>query len=253
MQTLSQQIVAAREIERRRVGSVLHHEVGSLAVGISAYLDATERDLRLGKPREALKWMERTRALFDKSVVRLKGLAVEVRPPELDALGLCAALRQHFSQVTERNGTRILFSKTQQGDRASANASTILFRVAQEALTNAIKHGRATQVDVSLMTSKNEIRLTVRDNGKGFDPSEQGTRATSQLGLRVMREMAASAGGAFTIDSRPGKRTIVRLSLPVETAELELTASSAPEEPATRRRMIRSVIRSPRPTRHHLA
>ena len=97
----------------------------------------------------------------------------------------------------------------------TANAATILFRVAQEAVTNAIKHGHAKQVDVDLTTSKEEIRLTVRDNGKGFDVAEREARAMSGLGLRIMREMAAAAGGAFTVDSRPGKGTTVRLSLPI--------------------------------------
>ena len=102
IQMFSQQIIATRENERKRVSSALHHDVSSLAVGIAAHLDAIEQELRAGKPGEALKWMKRTRKLFDESAVRLKKLAVELRPPELDVLGLCAALRQHFAQVTER-------------------------------------------------------------------------------------------------------------------------------------------------------
>jgi signal transduction histidine kinase len=112
----------------------------------------------------------------------------------------------------------------------SPTAATILFRVAQEALTNAIKHGYAEQVDVNLRTSNKEIKLTVRDNGKGFDLSELGTRSTPWLGLRVMREMAASAGGAFTVESRPGKGTTVRLSLPIETKDPGLTETTMREE-----------------------
>ena len=231
----SQEIVAAREEERRRVSSALHHDVGSLAVGMSAYLDAIEKDLRSGKPAQALQWMNWTRKLFDQSVARLKNLAVEIRPPELDVLGLSAALKQHFSRITKQRGTRIRFRETRQGPPVSANAATILFRVAQEALTNAIQHGRAKQVDVDFRASKEEIRLTVRDNGKGFDPSQPRRRATPQLGLRVMREMAASAGGAFAVESRRGKGTTVRLSLPMETAP-----ASAPLPPPrlwrTRRR-----------------
>jgi len=235
MRMFSHEIVAGREEERRRVSSALHHDVGSLAVGMSAYLDAIEKDLRSGKPGQALQWMNLTRKLFDQSVARLKNLAVEIRLPELDVLGLSAALRQHFSRITTQRGTRIRFRETRQGPPVSANAATILFRVAQEALTNAIQHGRAKQVDVDFRASKEEIRLTVRDNGKGFDPSQPRRRATPQLGLRVMREMAASAGGAFAVESRRGKGTTVRLSLPMETAP-----ASAPLPPPrlwrTRRR-----------------
>jgi PAS domain S-box-containing protein len=215
MQMFSQEIIAAREEERKQVSSVLHHDVGSLTVGISAHFDAIEQDLRSGKPGEALQWMNRTRKLFDESVARLKGLAVELRPPELDVLGLRAALRQHFAQVTERGGARIHFRETLGRRRVPGDTATILFRVAQEALTNAITHGHATRVEVTLSASKKEVGLTIRNNGKGFNPSEQRARAASQMGLRVMREMAVSVGGAFTLDSGPGKDTTVRVRLPL--------------------------------------
>ena len=176
MRVFTQEIVAAREEERKRVSTALHHDVGSLAVGISANLDAIEGDLRSRKPGEAIKWINRSRELFEKSVLRLKALAVELRPPELDVLGPRAALRQYFSQITKRRGARIHFTDTKCSNRVSANAATILFRVSQEAVTNAIMHGRAKQVWVDLRTSKEKIRLAIRDDGKGFDLSEQQTR-----------------------------------------------------------------------------
>jgi PAS domain S-box-containing protein len=243
----SREIIAAREEERKQVSSVLHHDVGSLAVGIAAHLDAIEGDLRSGKPGEALQWTKRTRKLFDESVVRLKKLAIELRPPELDVLGLRAALRQHFAQVTERGGTRIHFRATLGRRRVSGDTATILFRIAQESLTNAITHAHATQVDVNLRTSKKEVRLMVRNNGKGFDLSEHRERATSQIGLHVMREMAAAVGGAFTIDSKRGKRTTVRVSLPLKTAVLGPGDVTAREETVARGKTTRSAGRGSRP------
>jgi signal transduction histidine kinase len=193
--------------------------VGSLAVGISAHLDAMEEELRSGKAGEALKWMKRTRKLFDHSVDRLRGLAVQLRPPELDVLGLCAALRQHFAQATKRRNALIHFTENLGRRRVPGDTATILFRIAQEALTNAIAHGHAKQVDVDLRASKKEIRLTVHDNGTGFNPGEQLARETSQMGLRVMQEMAVFVGGAFAIDSKRRKGTTVRVSLPLATAK----------------------------------
>jgi two-component system sensor histidine kinase UhpB len=199
--------------------SGLHHNVGSLAVGIAAHLDAIEEGLRAGRPKEALKWMKRTRKLFAKSMADLKGLAVQLRPPELDVLGLPAALRQHFSQVTKLRSTRVHFSETLGRRRLSEDTATTLFRIAQEALTNAIKHGHAKRVGVDLRATKQGITLTVDDNGVGFDPSDQMARKTSQLGLRVMREIAAAARGAFTIESGRGQGTTVCVSLPLGTTE----------------------------------
>ena len=218
MQMFSREIIAAREEERKQMSSALHHDVGSLAVGVSAYLNAIEEELRSGKPGEAIKWTKQARNLFDESVVRLKKLAFELRPPELDVLGLSAALRQHFAQVTERGGTRIYFWETLRRKRVSGDATTILFRIAQEALTNAITHGHATRVDVSLSASKKAVTLTVRNNGEGFDPSrKKAARATSQMGLHVMQEMAAAVGGTFAIDSGRGERTTVRVRLPLKS------------------------------------
>jgi PAS domain S-box-containing protein len=267
MQIFSREVVTARENEKRHLSSVLHHDVGSLAVGISAYLDAIEEDLRSEKPGKALRWMQRTRRLLDESLQRLKGIAVELRPPELDVLGLSAALRQHFSLVTKRGGIRIRFKAGQHGNRLIGDTAVVLFRVAQEALTNAVTHGFAKRVAVDLLTLKKEVRLTIRDNGTGFDPSKKMTLSMSHLGLRVMREMADFAGGAFTIDSSPGNGTTVRLTLPIATApaapplpppprpwpagrrgrDLELTGAAAREETKARGRNIRSAVRSLRP------
>lgn len=220
MRRFSYEIIAAREAERKQASSVLHHDVGSLMVGMSAHCDAVEKDLGAGNAADALKWMKRTRKLFDESVGRLKRVAVQLRPPELDALGLRAALRQHFSQVTTHGGTRVHFRETLGRRRVSGDTATALFRVAQEALTNAITHGHAKRVDVSITASKQTIRMTVRDDGRGFDLLEQ-RPARAHMGLRVMKEMMASAGGAFRIDSGPRKGTTVRVSLPLGIAAPE--------------------------------
>ena len=101
--------------------------------------------------------------------------------------------------------------------------------MAQEALTNAITHGHAKRVAVDLLTLKKEVRLTIRDDGKGFDPSGYMKLPISHLGLRVMREMAEFVGGAFTIDSSPGKGTTVRLTLPIKTAGSAVRSSPTPK------------------------
>jgi signal transduction histidine kinase len=162
--------------------------------------------------------MPRTRKLLEQSLKRLKGLAVGLRPPELDVLGLSASLRQHFSLVRKRSRIRIRFRESHDGRRLIGDTAIVVFRVAQEALTNAIKHGLAKRVTVDLLTLRKEVRLTIRDNGKGFNPADHTNLPLSHLGLRVMREMADYVGGAFTFDSRPGRGTTVRLSLPIKTA-----------------------------------
>jgi len=247
LRRLARQLLVGRERERQQVSFALHHDAGSLAVGISAHLDAVEEDIRSGKPGEALKWVKRTRELFDESLGRLKRLATQLRPPELDVLGLPAALRQYFSQATECGDTRIHFRETLGRRRVDKDTATVLFRIAQEALTNAISHGRATGVAVGLGASKKEVRLTVRDNGKGFDPSKHGAPETSQIGLHAMKEMAAHAGGIIEVDSTPGKGTTVRVRLPLKAEALGPGDVAVRRKTAGRGKKFRSVGRGPRP------
>jgi signal transduction histidine kinase len=216
VRSFSRKVLNAREEEKKRVSAALHHDVGSLAVGLSAHFDAIAQDIRAGKPAEALRWMKRARKLFDRSMAGLKDVAVELRPPDLDLLGLRAALRQHFSQTTRRRGVRVRFTENMGNRRVAADVATVLFRIAQEALTNAVRHGRAKRVDVGLSVRGKEVRLTVHDNGKGFDPLPKRGKGSSQIGLRVMREMATAAGGACTVDSAQGKGTTVFVSMPLE-------------------------------------
>jgi len=225
-----QELLAEREKERKRISCILHHDVGSLAVGMSAHFDAIETALRSENPQESLHWMNKTRKLFHKSVACLKGLAVQLRPPELDVLGLSAALRQHFSRITIRRGTSVLFLETLGQRRLPEDTATILFRVAQEALTNAIAHGQAKQVTVGLKASKEEVKLIIHDSGKGFDPTEKLSQERANMGLQLMQEMVVSGGGRFTIDSERQKGTTVRVSMPLETAETgpaDFTANGA--------------------------
>lgn len=218
MRMFSRQLLVAREEEKKRMASVLHHNVGSLAVGVSAYLNAIADDVRCGKTRDALKDIKRAKKLFNQSVVHLKQIAVELRPPELDILGLSAALRHHFSQVTRLGDVRIHFVETLGRRRVPNNLATIVFRIVQEALTNAIKHGHARKVDIMLSASKKDLSLVVRNDGKPFHAVPKGGSRSPHLGLHMMGEMASAVGGILKIDSAPGRQTTVSVNLPLETA-----------------------------------
>lgn len=221
----SHDLLVAREEEKKRLAAVLHHDVGSMAVGLSARFDAVEEEIRAGKVQTAFRWMKQVRKVFDASVDKLRNVAADVRPPELDVLGLSAALRQHFSTVTMRGKIRIKFSGSLKREVVSGDVATILFRVAQESLTNAIRHGHAKVVDVRLCKVDNEVRLTVRDDGRGFDSARRRGGAGLHMGLRTMREMVDSAAGKFEIESRRGKGTTVRVKLPVGKSEVGSRAS----------------------------
>jgi two-component system, NarL family, sensor histidine kinase UhpB len=231
-EVFAHRLLTAREEERKQISAVLHHDLGSLTVGLAAHLNVMEEEVRSCRCDVALQEVKQVRKLIDQTVNRLKQVAIQIRPPELDVIGLCAALQQHFAGVIKQGRVRIRFRETL-GRKyfVLGETATILFRVAQEALTNALTHGRAKRVDVSLGASKGQVRLTVRDYGKGFDPSDSGVMTTTQMGLLVMREMTTAAGGMFHVDSKPGHGAIVRAGLPLPVA---MTAPITEQSPAAR-------------------
>jgi signal transduction histidine kinase len=158
--------------------------------------------------------LKKARRLFVQSVRRLKTLAVELRPPDLDILGLPAALRQHFSLLTSEISLRVRFIDATCGMTIPPETQTVLFRVAQESLNNVVKHAHARQVQVRLSAQRKKLRLSIVDDGKGFDPVRAAARSGTHLGLRVAQEMVVALGGEFMVDASPGRGTTVLVTVP---------------------------------------
>lgn len=210
----SRRLLSVREEEKRNLSQVLHHEVGSIAVTLSARLNAAEEDLRSGKIRHALSDLRECRSLFASSVKRLKSLAVELRPPALDLLGLVPALRQYLLQLPKNGTPAIRFSDHTRQRSIPAEVQTVLFRIAQESVTNAIKHADARRIGVRLSFRQRRFLLTVSDNGRGFDAARIREFPSGHIGLRAMREMVAFHAGSLHIDSKPGAGTTVVVEFP---------------------------------------
>jgi signal transduction histidine kinase len=212
----SRELLSVREEERRQLSAALHHEIGSISVGLTASLLAAEEDLREGKGRQALASIRDCRRVFAQASKRVRALAVDLRPPDLDLLGLTPALRQHFRELRRVSSLRILFTDSARGTKISPEAQTILFRAAQEGLNNVIKHAEAKWVRVRLAATPRLIRLTVTDGGKGFDPKLLAGKPGRHLGLQAIQEMAASLGGVVVVQSTKGRGTTIRIVLPRE-------------------------------------
>ena len=207
----SGRLLSVQEEEKRRLSAGLHHDVGSMTVGVSARLQAVEEELRAQDTKKALKALRECRGVFDTAVKDLKKLAVDLRPPDLDVLGLSAALRQHFAGVMRDTSLRIQFTDVSRRTKLAPDMQTILFRIAQECVNNAVRHAKARQVRVRLSGGKDGVALSIRDNGRGFDPAAVMARPGSRMGLLAVREMATSRGGRFNVQSAPGKGTTVKV------------------------------------------
>ena len=194
----------AQEEERARVARDLHDEVNQSLTGLLLRLEA----VREAAPPELEPQLAETRALANQAMGELLSLARQLRPTALDDLGLLAAIAGQVKQV-RRPGLDAELSAVGEFSDLDDDVQLVVYRVAQEALTNASRHSGATRVAVSLRHSDDGVELTVTDDGRGFafEQSERG------LGIAGMRERALLIGAELNIESRPGEGTTVRLSV----------------------------------------
>ncbi|HHX63460.1 MAG TPA: sensor histidine kinase, partial [Chloroflexi bacterium] len=139
----------------------------------------------------------------------------DLRPPVLDEYGLLAALQWEGARLEGRTGIGVDVVGSETEPRLNLWVETALFRIAQEALTNVVKHAQATHVDVALSTEDDTLRMIVADNGVGFDPQQaREMDGDGGWGLRTMVERAEAIGGSCHVESRPGEgtRVIVQVS-----------------------------------------
>jgi two-component system sensor histidine kinase UhpB len=198
--------LAAQEEERARVARDLHDEVNQSLTGVLLRLEAA----REAAPPELRDQLNETKALANQAMRELLSLARQLRPAALDDLGLAAATASQVDQLA-RGEIEAAFAADGDLSDLDDDAQLVVYRVAQEALSNAARHSGASTVEVALRRREDGgVELTVADDGRGFafDESEGG------LGIAGMRERALLVGGELTIESRPGRGTSVHLIVP---------------------------------------
>jgi two-component system sensor histidine kinase UhpB len=200
--------LAAQEAERLRVAQELHDEIGQTLTAITIQAERAGE----GDPALAPDALRRVADAVRESLDEVRRIARELRPEALDDLGLVNALIALCRRVDAQRGPRV--ERELQGalPPLPAEVELVLYRIAQESLTNALRHSDARSVTVSLRADADSVTLRVADAGKGMP--EQLPAGTA--GLAGMRERALLVGGRLTIDSRPAQGTEVRLTIPVE-------------------------------------
>ena len=208
-QRLLQRAIEASDAERRRIASDLHDGVVQDLAGISYSLAAIEGDVE-GASREAL---HDAAAGTRRSIRALRSLLVEIYPPSLRDAGLRAALSDLASPLAAHDIEATV--DLPEDLQFPADVEALLYRAAQEAIRNVVTHARARHVDISLSRPDHLAVLEVADNGVGFDPKRLANRpAEGHVGLRVLADLAADAGGRFEVVSHPGNGTRVHLEVP---------------------------------------
>ena len=217
LRALSASLRSAREEEGARIAREIHDELGSALMSLKWDLEEVDKALsdpegraRLPAPQEKIGVMTR---LLDMTINAVRRISSELRPSVLDDLGLVEAIEWQAQQFQARTGIVCRCDCSLENLVLSQEKSTALFRILQEALTNIIRHARATEVDIVVDKEGGEVVLTVSDDGRGITEGEKTGRQS--LGLLGMRERARLVGGRVDINGAEGGGTVITVRVPV--------------------------------------
>lgn len=203
LKSLAQRVVESQETERARLSRDLHDGISQWLVSIKLQIEAGV--IRLGGDTAQ---QEAARTTFEHTAEQLTDVLAEVRrishnlrPPILDDLGLAAALDHLAHEFTTASGVPVQFKTEGSSDALDQVVNTMLFRIAQEALTNIERHAGASTIDITLVRLSREVSLTIADDGCGFDVAGVASQPKSGIGLRNMMERIDAIGGRFQIES----------------------------------------------------
>lgn len=226
LRDLLRRTVRLQEDERRRIAGDIHDAVSPLITGALYQTRAIQLgsgnghghghgnqsvDAEHGASERDAENLTAINELLERAMDELHAVIFALRPPDLDDLGVEAAIERYVDQI-DRNGLPCQFEVVGEARRLSPEARLAVYRIVQEALHNALRHAHADAALVRMEWTEDLLRVTISDNGSGFDP-DQAAHATS-LGLLSMRERAASIGASFIIASQPGDGTLVVIERP---------------------------------------
>ena len=214
MRGLSQQLVAAQEEERRKLSRELHDHVGQMLTALRMELGRIDRlrtERGASSDNRITLAVNECRQLVDDMVRIVRDLALGLRPSMLDDFGLQPALEWLTRDFTRRSNVPVELEMTGPFEALADQHRTCIYRVVQEALTNCVRHARATAIIVKIRAREDTIDLTVSDDGVGLDPS----RRANGFGLRGIEERVRELGGNLTVLSTAGKGATLSIKLPI--------------------------------------
>jgi PAS domain S-box-containing protein len=216
LQTLSHRLIDAQEAERKRLSIELHDQIGQALTAVQISLQGIQSsyDGATAGP------LDDCLSIIDDALQQVHDLSLDLRPSLLDDLGLVTALRWYVDRVAQRAGIMRCFSADALQARLAPQVETACFRIAQEALTNVVRHAQAATVWVQITQHDSGLQLVVHDDGIGFDvrAATRRTGVNASLGLQGMQERAAALGGSVEIKSQRGNGVEVLASFPLALA-----------------------------------
>ncbi len=209
--------VIAQESERQRIARELHDETGQTLTALGMGLRGISETIMSNRNR-AIEQASQLEKLATEGVEELQRLVSGLHPPQLDDLGLLAAIRWYANDVSAHSGIPINITNQGNKPNISSDVRAVLFRIAQEAITNVIRHANATRIDIRLDYAPDDIYLRIEDNGQGFNIEavlKKKPGSSTAWGLLGMSERASLVGGTCNIFSHPGKGTLIEINVPL--------------------------------------
>ena len=207
-----------KEDERRFLSHELHDELGQTLTALKLRLQVAARAEARPEGRESP--LAQPLAIVDDMIARVRRISLDLRPPLLDEVGLVCALRAYLQSQAAVSGLAIELHAAEPHDetprRLPPDYEIACFRVVQEAITNILRHAGARRIDVHFARSADRVSLSIRDDGRGFDPMTlDEAAARGHLGVPGMRERILARGGQFRLASTPGEGTTIEVDLPL--------------------------------------
>jgi PAS domain S-box-containing protein len=207
LQALSRRLVDLQEFDRKELARELHDRIGQSLTALNINLSILGAALPLQASDALRSRLADSKALIESTAAAVGNILSDLRPPMLDDHGLALALDWYAGQISARIGVAVTVRSLGPGGRLAPEAEIALFRIAQEALNNVVKHARASRVEITLERSGSAYVMSVQDDGVGFDAVEGRTARRPGLGMVTMRERAEAVGGRFEVLTRLGGGT----------------------------------------------
>lgn len=214
LQSLSRRLLEIQESERRHIARELHDEIGQTLTAIQINIETLERSPEAQGLQVRL---QESVSLVEHALQQVRNLSLDLRPSILDDLGLVSALLWYAERQSERTGTDIQVVMDPLPSRLPQDIETACFRIVQEALTNVARHSQAKHVRIELCRRGNDLEVTIRDDGSGFDVKAARAKASGggSMGLLGMQERAELVGGRLSIESAPVQGTTIKVLLSI--------------------------------------
>jgi len=221
LKQFSRQKLYAREEEKKKLSIRLHNEIGSFMVDTTSAILLIEEDIRNNAKNLDIVEIAQTKMKIKKMAEKLRDICIEIRPPDINMIGLKGAISELIGRVSETKREIYFDVDLPSEENIKDWGKMIIYRIVQESLNNALKHAKAENIKIFVKRDNDKVNILIADDVIGFDINKMQKKASRRLGLKIMKEEAESLGAPLLIDSRPGHGTSIKTAFTVKALQTE--------------------------------